>query len=367
MDGALGRESCDCLKAAGKNRKKSPQPKKRFRWGRLLGGLLLFTGVSGGALAGAGWWRYTMPGPLPASTVLVIPHGGYASTITALQHGQALEANPFDTFVFRAAIALTRKEGQIHAAELLFPAHASMRDLLNVLRHGKPVLHQLTIPEGLTARQITALLEAAPFLKGATPHLVEGEAFPETYSYTRDTDRAVIVARMKLAMKREVDAVWEKRDPSLSLKNPAELVTLASIVEKETGLPDERPHIAQVFLNRLKAGIRLQSDPTTIYAMNDGAGPLGRPLVRSDLAVQSPYNTYAVTGLPPGPICSPGMASLQAVAHPLTGDDLYFVATGNGGHNFAASLDEHNRNVAAFRKGRDSSAPSEEKAVPDPQ
>lgn len=334
---------------AAQKKKRAAPAKKRRSWLRVGAGVLAAVVLTGGAVAGAGWWRYTAPGPLPAPTALDIPHGGYASTITALQQGHALSANGIDDYVFRAAIALTRHEGQLHAAELMFPAHVSMRDVLSVLRHGKPVLHQLTIPEGLTASQITALVQAAPFLKGTVAGLGEGEALPETYSYLRDSDRAALVVRMKQAMQRQVEAVWKGRDPSIGLSDPAQLVTLASMVEKETGLPEERPRIARVFLNRLSRGMKLQSDPTTVYALNGGAGPLGRPLVRSDLATQSPYNTYVNTGLPPGPICSPGLAALQAVAHPAPGDELYFVATGSGGSHFASSLDEHNRNVSAFR------------------
>ncbi|NHN87648.1 endolytic transglycosylase MltG [Acetobacter conturbans] len=352
MDRPLVGESGSGLKKA-KPAKKSGKQTKRFRWGRLAGGLFLAAAVTSAGAVGAGWWRYTMPGPLPEATALVIPHGGYASTIAALQQGQALSTDAVDTFVFRAAIPLTHREGQLHAAELLFPAHASMRDILSVLRHGRPVLHPLTIPEGLTASQILTIISAAPFLKGTAEELGEGEVLPETYRYLRDTDRVALTERMKHAMRREVDAIWQGRDQTIPLTDPAQLVTLASIVEKETGLPDERPHIARVFLNRLKLGMKLQSDPTTIFALNNGAGALGRPLTHSDLMTPSPYNTYMVTGLPPGPICSPGGAALQAVAHPAPGDDLYFVATGNGGHNFAGSLDEHNRNVAALRKMQD--------------
>ncbi|WP_232091661.1 endolytic transglycosylase MltG [Acetobacter aceti] len=345
---------------AAQKKKRAAPVRKRRPLLRIGAGLLAAVVLTGGAIGGAGWWRYTAPGPLPVAAALDIPHGGYASTIAALQQGHALSANGLDGYVFRAAIALTRDEGQLHAAELMFPAHASMRDILSVLRHGKPVLHQLTVPEGLTASQIMVLVQAAPFMKGTVAALGEGEALPETYSYLRDSDRTALVTRMKQAMQRQVEAVWKGRDPSIGLTDPTQMVTLASMVEKETGLPEERPRIARVFLNRLSKGMKLQSDPTTVYALNGGAGPLGRPLVRSDLAFQSPYNTYVTVGLPPGPICSPGLAALQAVAHPASGDELYFVATGSGGSHFASSLDEHNRNVSAFRnraQGRETAEP----------
>ncbi|MCH4090571.1 endolytic transglycosylase MltG [Acetobacter sp.] len=331
-----------------KKKRDASAGKHRF-WLRALAGSLTAVVLAGGVVAGVGWWRYTAAGPLTEPTALDIPHGGYASTIAALRQGQALSDNGLDDYVFRTAIALTRREGQLHAAELMFPAHASMRDVLSVLRHGRPVVHQLTIPEGLTASQIMVLLQAAPFLRGTVTVLAEGETLPETYSYLRDSERGALVLRMKQAMRRQVETVWKGRDPSIALSDPAQLVTLASMVEKETGLPEERPRIARVFLNRLARGMKLQSDPTTVYALNRGAGPLGRSLTRSDLTIQSPYNTYATIGLPPGPICSPGFAALQAVAHPAPGDDLYFVATGSGGSHFSSSLDEHNRNVSAYR------------------
>nr|WP_242011456.1 endolytic transglycosylase MltG [Acetobacter fallax] len=330
------------------------KPRRRL-WRTVIAGVL-GCGVLAGAGAGAGYWRYTTPGPLPATTPLVIPPGGYASTIAALQRGGVLRDNPVDVDVFRAAILLTRHDGQLHAAELQFPAFASMRDILNVLRHGQPVRHPMTIPEGLTAKQILALVNEAPLLTGHAGLPGEGETLPQTYYYLRGMARAALVGRMKLAMQREVERVWEGRDPSLPLRDPEQLVILASIVEKETGLPEERPHVARVFLNRLRLGMKLQADPTTIYALTDGAGRLGRPLTHADMATQSPYNTYVTIGLPPAPICSPGLASLEAVAHPAQGDDLYFVASGDGAHRFTASLDEHNHNVEALRKVRGSAA-----------
>ncbi|MBO1359571.1 endolytic transglycosylase MltG [Acetobacter sacchari] len=319
--------------------------KKVRRFRRSLAVLAVFVAVCA-ATAGACVWRYRAPGPLPAQAAIVIPHGGYSSTIRALQGQGVLPAGWFDTQLFRLAIAVTRHDGQLHAAELEFPAAASMKQILHVLRHGQPVRHWLTIPEGLTSRQIAALVNAAPFLAGTVAAPMEGGIAPQTYDYLRGVERSALLDRMRAAMEREVAEVWAGRDADLSLKTPEEMVTLASIVEKETAVPEERPHIARVFLNRLRLGMKLQADPTTIYAANDGAGPLGRPLTHADLAFASPYNTYVSAGLPPGPICSPGLASLQAVAHPASGEDLYFVASGEGGHRFAASLAEHNRNVA---------------------
>ena len=299
-------------------------------------------------LAG-GYVMYGLPGPLPRDTPLVVPHGNLALVISELQQQQALPDGKFFRLGFRLAAALTRRDGAIHAGELAFPTHASMRELLQVLRMAPPVEHELTIPEGLTSAQIALLLAHGKALSGPTPMPREGSVLPETYAYQLNTRRNVLLGRMQQTMQRTLDAVWTKRDPALGLADPAQLVTLASIVERETALPAERPLVARVFLNRMRLGMKLQSDPTVAYAASGGLGILGRPLSRADLAQPGPYNTYAVAGLPPGPICAPGEASLQAVAHPATGDQLYFVADGTGGHAFASDLPAHVRNVARLR------------------
>ncbi len=273
---------------------------------------------------------------------------GVDAAIAALQHYRALPSGAAPRLAFRVAIVLTRRDGPIHAGELAFPAHASPRALLEVLRTGRPVQHALTIPEGLTAAQIATLLEDAGALSGATPVPQEGEVLPETYAYERGSSREALLGRMREAMRERLSAVWRARDPDLDLGTPAQLLTLASIVERETALAAERPLVARVFLNRLRLGMRLQSDPTVAYAASGGLG-LSRPLRHADLAQQNPYNTYAVAGLPPDAICAPGIASLRAVAHPAPGEALYFVADGSGGHAFASSLAEHQRNVARLR------------------
>lgn len=348
------------------SRPKTTRSEKRRprRWPVLLAAVAGLCGLVGTGAAAFGYWRYIAPGPLPVATALVIPHGGYSSTIAVLRNGGALETSDMDAWIFRLAIQLTRHDGQLHAAELEFPAHGSMRDILYVLRHAPPVRHRITIPEGLTAKQIVALVNNAPFLTGTLPALAEGEALPETYDYLRDTTREALIERMRQRMQRALDHVWQNRDPAIGLADPGQLVILASIVEKETAVADERPHVARVFLNRLAQGMKLQSDPTTIYALNDGAGPLGRPLTHADMSVASPFNTYVTAGLPPTPICSPGVATLEAVAHPLAGNDLYFVASGNGAHHFAASLDEHNHNVAALRAARQATQMPQVQDVP---
>ena len=218
---------------------------------------------------------------------------------------------------------------------------------------GKTVVHRLTVTEGMTSAEVVAALNAAPDLAGEILKVPEeGSLLPETYHYALGDNRAVLIERMQRAMARLVDELWEARDPALALDDAQQAVVLASVVEKETALADEMPVVAGVFHNRLRQGMRLQADPTVIYALTGGKKPLGRALRRADLWVESPYNTYRNKGLPPGPIANPGRAALAAVLHPAETDALYFVADGSGGHAFAKTLDEHNRNVARWRAKR---------------
>lgn len=310
--------------------------------------LLLLCSITGaGVFAGLRAWQ--MPGELPRATDIVIPHGGYDSTFQTLVDTGAIAPGRFNRFVFRAAIYLTRKDGQIHAAELSFPAHVSMKEALEILRHGHPVQHQLTIPEGLTAYQISALIADAPALDGEMPTIAEGSVLPETYLYLRGTSRADLVKRMQHAMETTLHDVWEKRDHSIELSSERDLLVLASIVEKETGKAEERPMVARVFLNRLATGMKLQSDPTTIYGLSDGKGALGRPLTHNDMLSDTAWNTYVTSGLPSGPICSPGREALESVTHPASGKALYFVAMPDGRSVFSETLGEHNRNVSTLR------------------
>jgi UPF0755 protein len=218
-----------------------------------------------------------------------------------------------------------------------------------VLRTARPVQHRLTIPEGLTAAAIALLVERTETLAGDAVVPAEGAVLPDTYLHERGTPRAAVLERATRAMERALAEAWAGRADGLPLANPQEMLVLASIVERETGRSDERARVAQVFINRLRRGMRLQSDPTVVYAASGGAGVLDRPISRADLDAQHPYNTYRIPALPPGPIASPGVASLQAVARPAAGDELFFVADGTGGHAFARTLEEHNRNVARWR------------------
>ncbi len=325
-----------------------------MRWFLFLLAMLLLLGAG---LLGA-YMLYSRPGPLPRDTAIVIPHGRLAAAIEALQEHAALPPGEAARYGFRLAALLTRNDGPIHAGELEFPAHASAADLLHVLRTAHPVQHELTIPEGLTAAQIALLVEHAEPLSGPVPVPEEGSVLPETYAFERSTPRAVLVGRMQLAMRRSLATIWDGRDPAAGLSGPSELLRLASMVERETAIAAERPMVARVFLNRLRLGMRLQSDPTVAYAASGGLG-LTRPLTRADLAQPNPYNTYVATGLPVGAICAPGVASLRAVAHPAPGDALYFVADGTGGHAFASDLPDHLRNVARLRARESAAAPAQ--------
>jgi UPF0755 protein len=212
------------------------------------------------------------------------------------------------------------------------------------------VQHSVTIPEGLTSEQIVARLSDNDIFAGSVREIPrEGTLLPETYKFPRGTSRDQVIQRMQQAQKRVLAEIWERRSPDIPVKTPEQLVTLASIVEKETGKPDERSRVAAVFVNRLKQKIKLQSDPTIIYGLVGGKGTLGRPIKRSEIVQPSPYNTYVIEGLPPGPISNPGRASLEATANPARTRDLYFVADGSGGHAFTETYGEHQKNVARLR------------------
>ena len=308
----------------------------------VLAGVLL---LAGGA-AQLGYWRFVAPGRLPQARNVVVPHGPPATVAEALLRAGVIDSVP----AFRLAALLTRGNGPLHAAEFAFPASASLRETLTVLRTGRPVQHRLSIPEGLTAAQIAVLLDRTDALAGNVPVPAEGTVLPQSYDFEYGATRSAMMARASAAMRHALVKAWDERAPDLILASPEQMLILASIVERETAQPGERAHIAAVFLNRLRQGMKLQSDPTVAYAASGGLVTADPALTRANLEMSNPYNTYRVTGLPPGPIDSPGLASLLAVARPAASDDLYFVADGNGGHAFARTLEEHNRNVARWRK-----------------
>ncbi len=317
----------------------------RRRW---LVAALLPAALAAGLIAWI-WHDYTEPGPLAADTVLIVPRGaGLRATADELAtHGVIAHR-----WLFMAGALISRRADRFKAGEYQFATAMSAREVADLLASGRVVQHRLTIAEGLTSAEIVALLQAAPGLDGDIGQPPpEGSLLPETYFYVLGERRHDLLMRMQHAMAGLLDHVWAERSPGLPLTTPQQAVTLASIVEKETGRPDERPHVAAVFINRLKLGMRLQADPTVIYALTEGGTkPLDHALGHDDLAVVSPYNTYLNSGLPPTPIANPGRAALRAATQPMRDDDLYFVADGNGGHAFARTLAEHNRNVAQLRQ-----------------
>jgi UPF0755 protein len=255
--------------------------------------------------------------------------------------------------VFRIGVRLEQAQRGLRAGEFMFPANGSARDAMDVLLNAPPVRRRITIPEGLTTAQADQIISATDGLSGEVPdNLPEGGLLPETYYFAFGDSREALVARMLNGSRDALDELWASRADNLPIRTPEEALILASIIEKETGVAAERELVASVFVNRLRKGMRLQSDPTVVYAVTGGSGPLGRSITRADLAIDSPYNTYKVKGLPPGPIANPGKASIAAVLNPAETDYFYFVADGKGGHAFARTLKEHNRNVANWRRLR---------------
>jgi UPF0755 protein len=252
---------------------------------------------------------------------------------------------------FNVLTLLDGNRGALKRGEYEFKAGISMNELENELIAHRVVMYKLTIPEGLTSEQIVQRLRENDVLVGdvkETPR--EGSLMPDTYSFERGYTRLSVLARMAKMQTKTIEEVWKGRAPDLPIKSPGEMVTLASIVEKETGKTDERPHVAGVFINRLEKRMRLESDPTIVYGLALGKGTLGRSITKADLNQSTPYNTYIIDGLPPGPICNPGKAALEAVANPARSKDLYFVADGTGGHVFAETFDQHQKNVAHWRQ-----------------
>src|SRR6202012_1175943 len=288
------------------------------------------------------------PGPLQEDKVVNIPaRAGKRDIADVLQREGVIDVNPW---VFIGGVLAMKASSDLKPGEYSFQKNASLRDVIATIVEGKVVQHAVTIPEGLTSEQIVDRLGDNDIFTGSV-HAIpsEGTLLPETYKFPRGTSRDQVVQRMQQAQKRAIADIWERRSPDLPIKSPEQLITLASIVEKETGKPDERSRVAAVFVNRLKQKIKLQSDPTIIYGLVGGKGTLGRPIKRSEIQQPSPYNTYVVDGLPPGPIANPGRASLEAAGNPARTRDLYFVADGTGGHAFSDSYDQHQKNVAKLR------------------
>jgi UPF0755 protein len=301
-------------------------------------------------LAYLGKYWFEKPGPLQTATTLVIEQGSSVTQIT----DKLVSNNVIDNdLVFRAWVRAYRAQSSLRAGEYLFKPNMSMLEVMETIRSGKGILHKVSVPEGLTVNQIFERLSKHEILEGEMPEEMpaEGSLMPDTYPFQRGTTRQEMIDRMKRAQADFLQEVWSRRIDGLPISTPEEMVILASIVEKETGKADERPRVASVFINRLRKGMRLQSDPTIIYGIFGGAGkPKDRPIYKSDIETPTPYNTYTIPALPPGPIANPGRAALEAVANPSRTDDLFFVANGTGGHAFAKTLEEHNQNVVVWRQ-----------------
>ena len=287
-------------------------------------------------------------GPLAADKIVMIPAGSTRGDIADQLEGEGVIASKL---MFNFAVIRQSAGGNLRAGEYVFKQQASLQDTLDTLVSGKAILHSITIPEGLTSEQIINRLKENDILVGEVREIPkEGSLLPETYKFARGLSRDQILQTMAKAQKVALDDIWKRRASDVPVKSSYELVTLASIVEKETGRADERPHVASVFSNRLGKRMKLQSDPTIIYGLVGGKGTLGRGILRSEVEAATPYNTYVIEGLPPGPIANPGKAAMEAVANPSRTKDLFFVADGTGGHAFAETLDQHNKNVVRWRQ-----------------
>ena len=326
----------------------------RLRIVLIAAGVLLSLAAGAG---GAAWfWAQdylAAPGPLRSPTAVDLPRGsGVAAIAGRLTAAGAIE----HPWVFAVMARVTGKDRSLKAGEFALEPGMSPAAIIALLESGKVVQHPVVVPEGLTVHEVFALLETTDVLSGELPALPpEGGLLSDTYLVPRGEPRAQLVERMRSAMDSAVAQAWAKRQPDLPLRSPQEMLILASIIEKETAKPEEYGLVAAVFANRLRQGMLLQTDPTVIYALAEGKGPLRRELTRADLQLDHPYNTYRVAGLPPGPIANPGRAALAAAVNPAAVDYLYFVANGDGGHLFARTLAEHNRNVARWRQLRKNS------------
>jgi UPF0755 protein len=305
--------------------------------------------IGAGLLVYFGKMEFEGPGPSATGDVVLIRPNTGVREIAALLEREGVIS---DARIFALGVRAYGADGRLKAGEYEIKPQASMHDIMELLQSGRSLLYSLTIPEGLTVEQAFQRIAAHEALAGEMPAEMppEGSLMADTQRFTRGTQRKDLIARMIAEQKELVESVWARRVDGLPIKDINEFVTLASIVEKETAVPEERSRVAAVFINRLRKGMRLQSDPTIIYGIFGGKGkPADRPIYRSDIDTRTDYNTYQIDGLPPGPIATPGRAALEAVANPSQTDDLYFVADGTGGHVFATTLAEHNDNVARWR------------------
>lgn len=338
-----------------KERRMADRKKRKRRSGNgfieaingLLSLLLLVLVIVGGVFL-YGIVMFNADGRFDEDRTFLVEPGNSLATVAQRLEEQGFISN---AYVFRFGSIALRREGSIKAGEFNIAATSSMSDILRELTEGRAIQFQVVIPEGFTSWQVVERVNNDQNLTGTIDVLpAEGSLLPAAYAYQRGDTRQSVIERMQAAMDAAVAEVWEARDPDLPISTPAELVILASIVEKETGVAAERGLVAGVFVNRLNIGMRLQSDPTIIYGITRGQGSLGRGLRRSEIEAMTPYNTYQINGLPPGPIANPGIEALRAVASPEETTALYFVADGTGGHAFADTYAEHQRNVAVWRE-----------------
>ncbi len=329
----------------------------------LLTLLILGILVAGGAL----YWgisNYYAEGPKTEETAFLIEKGSGFNSIGARLEERGLIDN---ALLFRAGVWATKRDAKVLPGQYLIPAKASMADILKIITETKPQEFFLNVIPGETSWQVAERMnDPAQSLTGdPVPLPQEGSLLAVRHDFFPGDTRASLLEGMQQKMKDAVAEVWASRDPAIDevIKSPEDLVTLASLVEKETGVETERPLVASVFVNRLKKGMRLQTDPSVIYGITQGKGPLNRPLTSADLESKTDYNTYQIDGLPPGPIANPGLDALEAVAHPASTNYLYFVAKGtkpSDGHLFAATYAEHRKNVALYRKAEDEAAKAKE-------
>ncbi|MEA2758993.1 MAG: hypothetical protein QOH65_1606 [Methylobacteriaceae bacterium] len=345
-----------------------PPPRRRRRQGLLAGisgflSFLLVACVASALALVAGYKRMQEPGPLSTDKVMFIAPGTDVPEIIAQLEREGVIDSPL---MMHAVLTIEGNRSKLKFGEYLFHQHASLRDVMDTVVNGRQVLHAITIPEGLTSDQVVQRLRDSDVLAGDMREPPkEGTLLPETYKIQRGYSRSDLIRKMQDEQRKLLDQIWARRSPDLPIRTPYELVTLASIVEKETGKADERPHVASVFVNRLNKRMRLQSDPTIVYGLVGGKGTLGRGILRSEVDKPTPYNTYTIDGLPPGPIANPGRAALEAVANPSRTQDLYFVADGTGGHVFAETLAQHSANVARWRQiEKDKAAAEVDRAAP---
>ena len=294
-------------------------------------------------------WIYGEGSLLSNAHVIINKGNGSSVVASKLKNAGVIDK----AWLFKLVARFMRLDKQIKAGEYIFEANASMYDVLTKLANGDVIYRKITLPEGLTSTQMLQIIDSEESLSGdITVEAKDGELLPETYSFMYGDTKDSIIAQAKEAMNKALESAWNNRSNNLPIKSIDDLLTLASIIEKETAVSEERGLVASVFVNRLKKGMRLQTDPTVIYALTLGKNELGRSLKKKDLQVDSPYNTYKYYGLPPSPICNPGRLSLEAAANPEKSSYLYFVANGKGGHNFSKSLKEHNDNVQSWLKER---------------